>query len=85
MEGKLKKERIKDWTSKKQSEYYGGFVKEVVQEASFKRKNWGYDAKLKREKCVKNTFNKLHKEGLVKQFPDFMKNALHLNIERRKP
>ncbi len=75
-EGRVNRDRIKDFSPKKQGSYVQSFYKEVGQEAAFKRKNWGPDSKRKLEKCVNNTMNKLHKEGLVKEVPGFLKHGL---------
>ncbi len=78
IEGKINRERIKDFSPRKQGEYIKRFYKEVGQEASFKRKNWNYDSKNKLAKCVNNTMTRLQKEGLVKEVPGFLKNGLKL-------
>lgn len=75
-EGKLDQLRIKDWSPAKQGKYYGGYLKEMHQEATFKKRNWGYDSSIKRKKCVDNTMKRLQKEGLVKEVAGFFKHGL---------
>lgn len=77
-EGKINRNLIKDKSLKHQVDYCRSFHKEVGQEASFKRKNWGSDSKRKLGKCVNNTMTRLQKEGLIKEVSGFLKHGLKL-------
>ena len=77
-EGKLNRSKIKDWSPKKQGEYAYKFYKESGQEAAHKKKFHPSDNKFKREKVIKQTMEKIYKEGLVGQIKPFMKEALRV-------
>ena len=78
MEGRVDRGRIKDKSLKYQIQHQGAFLKEMVQEANFKKRTVAYDTRNLKNRCVKNTFDKLHKEGLVPDFKGFMLDGLKI-------
>ena len=78
MEGRVDRGRIKDKSLKYQIQHQGAFLKEMVQEANFKKRTVAYDTRNLKNRCVKNTFNKLHKEGLVPHVKGFMLDGLKI-------
>ena len=78
MEGRVDRSRIKDKSLKYQIKHQGAFLKEMIQEANFKKRTVVYDTRNLKDRCVKNTFNKLHEEGLVSDFKGFMVDGLKI-------
>lgn len=79
----LNKNKIKDWSPRKQMEYFGGYVKETVQQGNFRKRITAQDLVNKRKVAVKNTSDKLAKEGILNKVPDFMKDVVGLRVKRR--
>ena len=66
------KERIKDWSNKKQWDYFHGYVKEINQHASYKKKTREESESQERRKKAERISNKLASEGILKHVPGFL-------------
>ena len=72
------KEKIKDWSAKKQINYYQGYVKESVQQANFRKGIKTGDLDRNRKNMVKNMTTIMKKEGILKSVPSFMKDVFKI-------
>jgi hypothetical protein len=66
------KEKIKDWSNKKQWDYFGGYVKEINQHANYKKKTRQESESLERRKKAERIAEKLGSEGILKHVPGFL-------------
>ena len=76
MGDKWDSKRLSEMTRARKLDYVKSFYKETAQQSAFKKKIRMEDSVNHRKQVVKNTSDKLHKEGLLKEVSGFMKNAL---------
>lgn len=82
MEGDFRKDKIKDWSERKQREYFGGFVKETIQQANFRKRITATDSQNKRKSCIENASKKMRSEGILGAVPGFFKDVVGIKTKK---